>query len=111
MVETLKPRNADEVREALAWAAAEEEPIDIAGAGSKDTLGHPPSAARRLDLSDLDDIALYEPHELVMTAGAGTPLGEIDARLAAARQMLAFEPPDYGPLLGAAAAAATIGGV
>ena len=111
MIETLKPGNPAEVLEVLAWAAAEQEPIDIAGAGSKDALGRPPSAARRLDLSHLDDVALYEPEELVMTAGAGTPLGEIDARLAAAHQMLAFEPPDYGPLLGAAAAGATIGGV
>ena len=109
--ETLKPRNADEVREALAWAAAEAAPIDIAGAGSKESLGRPPAAERRLDLSDLDDIALYEPDELVMTAGAGAPLAAIEARLAAASQTLAFEPPDFGPLLGTAPGAATIGGV
>ncbi len=111
MTETLKPRNAEEVREALAWAAAEAEPIDIAGAGSKWCLGRPPTSSRRLDLSSLDDIALYEPDELVMTAGAGTPLAAIEAQLASTRQMLAFEPPDFGPLLGGAAGAATIGGV
>ena len=111
MTETLKPRTAEEVREALAWAAAEAEPIDIAGAGSKAGLGRPPAAERRLDLSDLDQISLYEPDELVMTAAAGTPLAAIEARLDAARQTLAFEPPDFGPLLGGAAGAATIGGV
>ena len=109
--ETLKPRTAEEVREALAWAAAEAEPIDIAGAASKEGLGRPPAAERRLDLSDLDQISLYEPDELVMTAGAGTPIAAIETRLTAERQTLAFEPPDFGPLLGGAAGAATIGGV
>ncbi len=111
MVETYQPRNAEEVREALAWAVAEAEAIDLGGAGSKESLGRPLAAERRLDLSDLDDITLYEPDELVMTAGAGTPLAAIEARLAAERQTLAFEPPDFGPLLGGAAGAATIGGV
>ncbi len=42
---------------------------------------------------------------------AGTPLSEIEARLDAAGQQLAFEPMDFGPLLGAPARQATIGGV
>ncbi|TFW02019.1 glycolate oxidase subunit GlcE, partial [Oxalobacteraceae bacterium OM1] len=46
----------------------------------------------------------YEPTELVITARAGTPLAEIEAALAANNQMLAFEPPHYGP-------DSTIGGV
>ena len=111
MAETFQPRNAEEVREALAWAAAESTPLDIAGSGSKESLGRPSVAERRLSLARLDEITLYEPDELVMTAGAGTPLAAVEARLAAERQMLAFEPPDFGPLLGTAAGAATIGGV
>ena len=64
-----------------------------------------------LDLSDLAGVTLYEPEELVLSAQAGTPLAEIEALLARTRQMLAFEPTDFGPLLGGAARRATIGGV
>jgi glycolate oxidase FAD binding subunit len=47
----------------------------------------------------------------VLSAGAGTPLAEIEARLADNQQQLAFEPPDLGPLWGGAAGRGTIGGV
>jgi glycolate oxidase FAD binding subunit len=40
---------------------------------------------------------------LVLTVGAGTPLRDVEAALVAERQMLAFEPPHFGP-------GATIGG-
>ena len=56
-----------------------------------------------LDLSGLSGVTLYEPEELVLSAKAGTPLAEIEALLAANGQQLAFEPMDYGPLLGGAA--------
>ncbi|MGD0023155.1 MAG: FAD-binding protein, partial [Xanthobacteraceae bacterium] len=56
-------------------------------------------------------VTLYEPEELVLSAKAGTPLAEIEALVAASKQELAFEPMDYGPVLGTQAGAATIGGV
>jgi glycolate oxidase FAD binding subunit len=37
------------------------------------------------------------PTELVITARCGTPLSEIEAALAERNQMLAFEPPHFGP--------------
>ena len=43
----------------------------------------------------LSGIVDYEPAELVLTAQPATPLAEIEAALAAQRQMLAFEPPDW----------------
>jgi glycolate oxidase FAD binding subunit len=48
-------------------------------------------------------IVRYEPRELVLTVRAGTRVADIEAALAAERQMLAFEPPHFG-------AGATIGG-
>jgi glycolate oxidase FAD binding subunit len=54
---------------------------------------------------------MYEPEELVMTAAAGTPLREIEAELAESRQELAFEPADYGAILGGEPGRQTIGGV
>ena len=46
-----------------------------------------------------------------MSAQVGTPLAEIEARLADNQQQLAFEPPDYGALLGGEPGRGTIGGV
>jgi glycolate oxidase FAD binding subunit len=55
-------------------------------------------------------VTLYEPEELVLSARAGTPLAEIERLLAEHRQEFAFEPMDYGPLLGGEAGRGTIGG-
>jgi glycolate oxidase FAD binding subunit len=93
------------------WAAAEETPIEVLGAGSKRGYGRPVEAAAEVALERLRGIGLYEPAELVMTAKVGTPLAEIEARLAENHQQLAFEPPDYGALLGGPPGRATIGGV
>ena len=63
-----------------------------------------------LDLLGLSGVTLYEPAELVLSAKAGTPLAEIEALVDASEQELAFEPMDYGPLLGTAVGSGTIGG-
>ncbi|MGD1879757.1 MAG: glycolate oxidase subunit GlcE [Kiloniellaceae bacterium] len=105
------PDNAGQVVEAVAWAAAEGEPLEVIGRGSKRALGRPLQAGHSLDLSRLDGITLYEPEELVLSARAGTPLAAIEALLDEHRQMLAFEPMDLGPLLGGAPGAASIGGM
>ena len=110
MTETLTPGTAEQVLETVQWAAAEETPLEVMGAGSKRAYGRPSPAAHRLDLKALSGIELYEPMELVMSAKAATPLADIDAALAENRQRLGFEPADLGPLLGAGAGAGTIGG-
>jgi glycolate oxidase FAD binding subunit len=63
-----------------------------------------------LDLSGLSGIVDYAPEELVVTLRAGTPIGEVEALLAQRNQMLAFEPPDLGPLLGREAGQGTLVG-
>ncbi|HYE52081.1 MAG TPA: glycolate oxidase subunit GlcE [Azospirillaceae bacterium] len=107
---TFKPDRPEQVAEAVRWAASAEEALELVGAGTRRALGRPMQAAHTLDLSALSGIQVYEPEELVLTARAGTPLGEIAEALHASGQMLAFEPPDLGPLLGAPAWAATLGG-
>ncbi len=52
----------------------------------------------------------YDPSEVVLTARAATPMTKIEALLGEHRQMLAFEPPDWGGLLGSDATR-TLGGV
>ena len=96
----LKPETVDHVRDAVAWAASEETPLELVGSGSKRDMGRPGNAAHTLDMSAFTGISLYEAEELVLSAGAATPIADIHAALQAEKQELAFEPPDYGPLLG-----------
>jgi len=89
--------------------AASTRPLEPIGGGSKRAIGQL-VAADPLDLSALGGIVNYEPAELVLTARAATPLATIEAALAAEAQRLAFEPPDFGPLLGTVLPQ-TLGGV
>ena len=71
------------------------------GGGTRAGLGRPPDAgARPLSTGRLTGITLYEPSELVLSARAGTPLAEVEARLAENGQMLPFEPMDHRSLFG-----------
>ena len=105
MVETFKPETSAQVVEAIAWAAGEENPVEILGTGTKRGFGRPMGDGNRIvahavDLSGLSGITLYEPEELVLSAWAGTPLSEIEAAVQAEGQMLAFEPPRFARLYG-----------
>ena len=106
----LAPKDENEVAEAICAANAANAPLKINGAGSKILLGRP-AAGDVLSMRALTGITLYEPEELVLSARAGTPLSEIDALLTAHNQRLAFEPIDYGPVLGLPADQGTVGGL
>ena len=80
------------------------------GQGSKLALGKPMTCDQVLDLSGLSGVVDYAPEELVVTLRAGTPMREVEALLAQRNQMLAFEPPDLGPLLGREAGQGTLVG-
>jgi glycolate oxidase FAD binding subunit len=84
--------------------------LEVCGHGTKRAIGRPSQTDMTLDLSGLSGVTLYEPAELVLSARAGTPLAEIEALLDKNNQQLAFEPMDYGPLLGLAPGQGTIGG-
>jgi len=109
-VSILKPSDARQTAEAIAWAAAEGGSLEIVAGGTKRALGRPMKTDHVLDVSQLAGIVAYEPAELVLTARPGEPLASIKAMLAKSRQMLAFEPPDWRALLGAEGAE-TLGGV
>lgn len=82
----------DEVRAALASGT----PLRLRGSGSKDFYGEASKGAV-LDTRGCDGVVDYEPTELVITARCGTRLAEIEAVLAERGQMLASEPPHFGP--------------
>jgi glycolate oxidase FAD binding subunit len=90
---------ADQVRR----AAADRTPLRIVGGDTKAFYGRR-VGGEPLSLAGHAGIVSYDPSELVVTARAGTPLAEIEARLAEHGQRLAFEPPSFG-------AASTLGGV
>jgi glycolate dehydrogenase FAD-binding subunit len=111
MADALKPRDAKDVEAAVQWALAEGKALELAGQGSKRTIGRPAQTDLTLDLSALAGVTLYEPEELVLSAKAGTPIAEVEALVASKGQQLAFEPMDYGAILGGATGRGTIGGV
>ena len=93
----------DHFQQQVRAAAASGQALCIRGGGTKDWYGGAPAGAI-LDTRTHAGIVDYEPTELVITARCGTPLAEIEAALAERNQMLAFEPPHFGPH-------ATLGGV
>jgi glycolate oxidase FAD binding subunit len=89
---------ADAVRQ----ACTARRPIAIRGGGSKPFYGRSVEAGE-FAVAGHRGIVAYAPTELVLTARAGTPLVEVEAALAERNQVLAFEPPAFGPT-------ATLGG-
>lgn len=111
MVEISKPESEDELVDIIRGAAERQAPLEVIGRGTKRGLGRPVSADYVLDMSGFTGIHIYEPEELVMIAGAGTPAAEISAALDQHGQILAFEPLDHAGLLGTAEGAGTLGGM
>jgi len=90
------------LRDTIVAAAAKRTALEIHGGRSKHFLGNEPRG-EPLDVRGFAGIVSYEPTELVVTARCGTPLADLEAALAERGQMLAFEPPHFGP-------GATVGG-
>lgn len=111
MTDHFKPTTTEDLRDVIAWAAAEETPLAVKGSDTKQALGCPVQAGHTLDLSGLSGVVFYEPAELVLSVKAGTPLLQVQQLLAQQNQMLAFEPPDWGYLLGGKSRPGSIGGM
>ena len=111
MAEKFTPGTAEETRAIVADALAAETPLAIEGGGTRQLIGRPLETQYSLSTSALAGVSLYEPEELVLRAGPGTPMSQIRMQLDQHGQMLAFEPPDYGPLIGADADTGTLGGI
>ena len=82
------------ITERIRTAIAERMPLRVQGGGSKDFYGHS-LQGELLNTTDLAGIRGYEPSELVVTAGAGTALAELETLLAEHGQCLPFEPPHF----------------
>jgi len=108
--EIIVARSEAEIADAVLAALDDKSPFEIVSSGSKRDYGRPVSAERILDVGGLTGIIKYEPEELVFSAHAATPLTEIEAALAEKKQMLGFEPADWGALFGGESGRATLAG-
>jgi glycolate oxidase FAD binding subunit len=102
---TETPKTAAEVVELVAAGR----PLEIVGGGTKRGVGSVRGAEAVLSLAGLSQVIDYAPEELVLTAQAGVKLATLEKLVAAEGQMLPFEPPHLGKLLGAKGSA-TLGG-
>jgi glycolate oxidase FAD binding subunit len=82
----------------------------VEGLGSKRNYGRVVDAKMTLSMAKFAGVEIYEPEELILEAGAATPLAEIQNLLAQRQQMLAFEPPDHSHLWGSSSSG-SIGGL
>ena len=85
-----------ELSERVRQAAAEKRPLRIRGGATKDFYAYK-LEGEPLDVAAYRGVVDYEPSELVLTARAGTSLAEVEDTLSKGGQMLACEPPHFGP--------------
>ena len=83
-----------DLRARISAASAARTPLRLRGGGTKDFYGGP-LRGEVVEMGGYGGIVAYEPRELVLTVRAGTALSEVEATLAAERQMLPFEPPHF----------------
>jgi glycolate oxidase FAD binding subunit len=98
------PASAEEAASLLGWAAEQRLAVGTRGGGTRSGLGNVP---RALDLvlstEKMSGVVEYEPADLTVTVGAGTPFEELQRALGERGQFLPLDP--------AAARGSTIGGV
>ncbi len=114
--ETYFPADEEELSGLIVQAREQGFPVEICGNRTKKAIGRPMQTAARISMRDMSGVTLYEPAELVLSARAGTPLGEIETLLDEHGQELAFEPSRWDRLIppkpGASAPPpVTVGGV
>lgn len=110
-VEALRPRDARDAETAVRNALTSGQPLEIVGHGTKRAIGHACLTNAMLDLSALNGVTSYEPHELVLTLQAGASLAETQALLETRHQEFAFDPMNTASLLGTPPKLGTIGGM
>lgn len=110
MTGALAPADEAGITAAVVEAAGAREPLLVCGNNTKSGMLRPVQAARSLSTRNLAGITLYSPHELVISARAGTPLADVEATLAEHGQHIIAEPPDLASLFGSGERQ-TLGGV
>ena len=105
------PTNEQQVLDAIGQARSQRQTLSVVGNGSKAAYGRPAVNTQALRVAGLSGIVDYQPDELIVTVGPGTPLALLERELGIRRQHLVFEPADWGPLFGTAPHTGTVGGM
>jgi glycolate oxidase FAD binding subunit len=106
MPQILSPKTEAELAEII----SADGPFAVEGLGSKQNYGRVVEVDTKLSLAKFTGVEIYEPEELILEAGAATPLAEIQNLLSQHQQMLAFDPPDHSHLWGSASSG-SLGGL
>ena len=105
----LEARDAADLAEIVAGAAADGRKLELRGGGTKARFGAP-HEAEAVSLAGMAGVVDYDPAELVLTVRPGTLLSDVQALVAAEGQMLAFEPwGEPGATVGGTVAAGVAG--
>jgi glycolate oxidase FAD binding subunit len=93
-IAVLKPRSVEEVAETVSFAVVDKLAMVACGSRSKLELGMPPQRYDlALDMTDLRQIAHYDPGDLTVSVDAGMPLNELAKALAVKNQFLPLSVP------------------
>jgi glycolate oxidase FAD binding subunit len=104
------PTSTEEAADVLRAAARDNEAVLVRGAGTKQDWGNPP---RRVDLvvdtGKLTGVVEHAAGDLIVVVRAGTPVEELQAKLAPAGQQLGLDSPLPGATAGGTVAMNTSG--
>ena len=106
----LRPAADWELASLLADATASEMPVEIIGSQTRVGLGQPGAAQAIVSTQVMRGITAFDRASGVITAQAGTLVGDVEGELAKAGLMLAFEPTDIAGLYGLETGWMTVGG-
>jgi len=107
---TMRPRDGEALGRALAILSEQRAGAVLRGGGSRLELGNPPrDPLVFLSTEGLAGVDVFEPGEGVCHAGAGTPLAELRAKVAAEGWELPIDPPGEATTVGGAIACAALG--
>jgi glycolate oxidase FAD binding subunit len=102
------PGSAEQASAVMRVAAEHDLAVVVRGAGTKLGWGHPPERVDLLlDTGRMDTVVEHAAGDLIVVAGAGCRLTDLQARLAGAGQWLAVDPARGGTLGGLVATAST----
>ena len=102
--DVVRPESPEELAEAMGWASARLQTIELGGHFSKRLMGGPRAPSNMtISTAAMGRVRQYEPRDLTISVEAGMPYCELRRLLAAERQMIPLDPPF--------ADTATIGGI
>ena len=80
MTDNYKPDSEQELLEIIKELSSNSIPTEIKGCGTKSGLGNPENTEKTIFTKNMNKITNYDPAELVLTCGPGTPLAETPGR-------------------------------